>query len=164
MSQISQDPLTTFQPLCTFTPWFDSDLKLWFYGNQRLLKGKRACLPQCFGKGKLTESELRELENQTLDLILSGHIIVCGIHNEAHRRVAMCPLRWGSPRIVVVSGGFYHHFGPKIDHEPFYAAQRWRYEFDPYSDLIVSRRALNDKPTCSMSNATVDRLISQLKS
>jgi hypothetical protein len=72
------------------------------------------------------------------------------------------PLRWGAPRIVVVSGGFKYHLGPDLKDEPFRAARLWRYEFDRRTDLIVSRRAPDKLPTYASHNPTVDRLIARL--
>jgi hypothetical protein len=87
---------------------------------------------------------------------------VCGIHNPAHRRAAIVPLRWGAPRVLVVSGGFCFHLGVKLNQEPFRAARLWRYQWDPTTDLIISRRAPEKKPTFALHNPTVDRMIGQI--
>ncbi|HTQ10400.1 MAG TPA: hypothetical protein VMI31_10040, partial [Fimbriimonadaceae bacterium] len=55
--------------------------------------------------------------------------------------------------------GFYHHLGKDLKDELFRAARLWRYQFDPRTDLVVSRRAPDKKPTYAIHNPTVDRLI-----
>jgi DNA processing protein len=84
---------------------------------------------------------------------------VCGVHNEAHQRAAVVPLRWGAPRIVVFSGGIRFHLGPELRDEPFRAGRLWRYQWDPRTDLAISRREPRKLPTFARHNPTVDRLI-----
>jgi hypothetical protein len=132
---------------------------LWLYGNSRLLDGKLACVANACGPNHHLPRELDAVEREAEKLVLDGRALVCGIHNAAHQRAAVVPLRWGSPRIVVVSGGFYYHLGQDLKQEPFRAARLWRYEFDPRTDLAVSRRAPDKKPTYASHNPTVDRLI-----
>jgi len=105
---------------------------------------------------------LDTIERMTEELVLAGKIIVCGIHNPAHIRAACVPLRWGSPRIVVLSGGFHYHLGTDLKSEPFRAGRLWRYEWDAKTDLAVSRRAPEKLPTYAHYNTTVDRLIDML--
>jgi len=93
--------------------------------------------------------------------VLSAKVLVCGIHNAAHRRSAVVPLRWGTPRIVVFSGGFACHLGVNLDQEPFRIARLWRYGWDPLTDLAVSRSP-EKKPTYGPNNRTVDRLIERI--
>ena len=97
----------------------------------------------------------REVE----EIVLDGKVLVCGIHSPAHQRAAVVPLKWGSPRILILSGGFYHHLGENLKDEPFRTARLWRYQFDAKTDLVVSRRAPDKKPTFARHNPTVDRLI-----
>lgn len=61
-----------------------------------------------------------------------------------------------------MSGGFRHHLGEDLRSEPFRAARLWRYEFDPMTDLAVSRRHPSNKPTFGTHNPTIDRLIADL--
>jgi hypothetical protein len=135
---------------------------LWLYGNVRLLDTDLAHLPTAFGPPHHGPEVLDRLERETEELVLSGRIVVTGIHNPAHQRAAVVPLRWGSPRIVIVSGGFMYHLGLELDQEPFRAARLWRYRWDPQTDLIISRRAPEKFPTYAQHNPTVDRLIERV--
>ena len=143
-------------------PGFYPDAKLWLYGNVRLLGGPIAHFSGALGEPRQTPSQLDALEPQAEALVLAGKILVTGIHNAAHQRVAVVPLRWGAPRILVFSGGFYHHLGQKLTDEPFRAARLWRYQFDARTDLVISRRAPDRRPTFALYNPTVDRLIEQI--
>ena len=96
--------------------------------------------------------------------MLGGKVVVTGIHSPAHQRSAIVPLRWGAPRILVLSGGFHHHLGPNLKEEPFRAARLWRYQFDERTDLVISRRAPDKLPTFAQFNPTVDRLIQLITS
>lgn len=155
-SRVKQDQ-TSYDPILG-KPRYCEERKLWLYGNERLLYGKKTLV-------KLPEAEywsegvLADIEREAEDLVLSGHTIVTGIHNEAHRRVAVVPLRWGTPRIVVFSGGFTYHLGKDLNTEPFRAARWWRYEWDPTTDLAVSKRAPSKLPAYAKQNRTVDRLV-----
>lgn len=135
---------------------------LWLYGNVRLLWGKLAHVSSALGPPTHRRAELDAVEREAEEYVLGSRILVCGIHSPAHQRAAVVPLRWGSPRIVVVSGGFYHHFGSELKDEPFRAARLWRYQFDPMTDLAVSRRAPEKKPTFASHNPTVDRIVALL--
>lgn len=143
-------------------PGFYNPAGLWFYGNIRLLHGKLAHVEQACGNRDYTSSVLDSIEKESERLVLDGKILVCGVHGAGHQRAAIVPLRWGSPRIVVFSGGFQHHLGKDLDQEPFRSARLWRYKFDPKTDLVVSRRAPDRKPTYALFNPTVDRLIAEL--
>lgn len=143
-------------------PGFYPDAKLWLYGNVRLLDSDLVHLPAALGEPRQTPSQLDALEHQAEVLVLAGKILVTGIHNAAQQRVAVVPLRWGAPRILVLSGGFYHHLGQTLTDEPFRAARLWRYQFDPRQDLVISRRAPDRRPTFALYNPTVDRLIEQI--
>lgn len=146
----------------TEEPGFYPEAKLWLYGNVRLLGSQLACLPDSFGRDEHTPSQRDRLEADSEKVVLSGQVIVAGIHNAAHQRVAIVPLRWGAPRILVFSGGFHHHLGRELKEEPFRAARLWRYQFDARTDLVISRRAPEKLPTYASHNPTVDRLIQQI--
>lgn len=135
---------------------------LWLYGNVRLLHGKLSCVEGSLGPGPWDRAALDEIEQEAERRILSAEILVCGVHNEAHQRAAVVPLRWGAPRVIVFSGGIRVHLGSDLKNEPFRAARLWRYQWDPNTDLAVSRRAPTKLPTFSRYNATVDRLIRAL--
>jgi hypothetical protein len=133
--------------------------QLWLYGNVRLMDGRLACVERACGPPTHSEDELDLVAREAEDLVLNGKILVCGIHNPAHQRAAVVPLRWGSPRVLILSGGFYFHLGEYLKEEPFRAARLWRYQFDKHTDLVVSRRPPCRKPTFARHNPTIDRLI-----
>lgn len=143
-------------------PGYYEPARLWLYGNVRLFHSSLAYVTSALGVSDCSQDMLKEIEAEAERLVLDGKVLVCGIHNDAHRRSAVVPLRWGSPRIVVVSGGFKFHLGVDLEQEPFRAARLWRYKWDRLTDLIVSRRAPDKKPTFACSNPTVDRLIEKL--
>ncbi len=136
--------------------------QVWLYGNVRLLDTRLAHVESLMGVRHFYPAELNEVCKRAEDLVLDGKTLVCGVHNEGHMRAAIVPLRWGSPRIVIFSGGFKHHLGDELKREPFSAAALWRYEWDPRTDLAVSRRAPDKKPTYALYNPTVDRLVGKL--
>jgi len=135
---------------------------LWLYGNVRLLHGKLACVESAMGNRPWDCGALDDIEREAERRVLNTEILVCGVHNEAHRRAAVVPLRWGAPRVVVFSGGIRFHLGSDLRDEPFRAGRLWRYQWDPKTDLAVSRRAPRKLPTFSRVNHTVDRLIRAL--
>ncbi len=143
-------------------PGFYEPANLWLYGNTRLLESNLVCIPETFGHDCHSPSDLDEIERKTEQLVLDGQILVTGIHNSAHQRAAVVPLRWGAPRIVIFSGGFFHHLGKELNQEPFRTARLWRYEWDRNTDLGVSRRAPEKLPTYAKHNPSVDRLIDQI--
>jgi hypothetical protein len=143
-------------------PGFYESAGLWLYGNTRLLHGTLAYIPSAAGPNTHRPQELDAIEREAEDQVLSSKVLVCGIHSASHQRAALVPLRWGAPRIVVFSGGFFHHLGEKLKDEPFRAARLWRYAWDPRTDLAISRRAPEKKPTYATHNPTVDRLIAIL--
>lgn len=143
-------------------PRFYPDIGLWLYGNIKLLSAKRAYTCKCLGVPDPPPSLLDQIESDTEKLVLGGSVTVCGVHSDAWQRSAVVPLRWGSPRIVVFSGGFKHHLGEKLDQEPFKAARLWRYQWDPITDLAISRKAPDRPASRSLVNRVVDRLVVQI--
>lgn len=135
---------------------------LWLYGNVRLLHAKLSCVESASGPGPWDRTSLDDIEREAERRILSAEILVCGVHNEAHQRAAVVPLRWGAPRVIVFSGGIRVHLGADLKNEPFRAARLWRYQWDPKTDLAISRRDPKKPPTFSRHNPTVDRLIQAL--
>jgi DNA processing protein len=121
-----------------------------------------AFIEATFGHPYQSSAELDEIERQAEALVLASQVLVTGVHNPAHQRAAVVPLRWGAPRILVFSGGFLHHLGAKLKDEPFRAARLWRYQFDAQVDLVISRRAPDRLPTFARYNPTVDRLIQRV--
>ena len=124
-------------------PGFYIPGSIWLYGNTRLLAGDLACVTLCFDNPETIGPKiLEDIERKTEEFVLGGKTLVCGIHNDPHRRAAVVPLRWGAPRIVVVSGGFQHHLGENLKQEPFRAARLWRYGWDalPTSSCLAAHR------------------------
>lgn len=140
-------------------PGYHLPAGVWMYGNARLLSGDLAYLPTVLGPPDHAPDELDEIERQAEQLVLDAKVLVCATHSPAHQRAALVPLRWGAPRIVFFSGGFHYHLGEKLNQEPFRAARLWRYEWDKHTDLAISRRAPDKKPTYASFNPTVDRMI-----
>lgn len=127
-----------------------------------LLESRLAYVPATLGPGSRTPQELDYIERETETTVLNGNVLVCGVHNLAHQRAAIVPLRWGSPRIVVFSGGFRSHLGEDLNAEPFRAACLWRWAWDPKADLAVSLRHPGAKPTYALDNPTIDRLVAEI--
>lgn len=140
-------------------PGYYEPAGLWFYGNMKLLEADVATVELALGAPGHSRQDLAIVEGQAEKLVLANKVLVCGIHSPAQQTAAGVPLRWGSPRILVVSGGFKQHLGPDLKEEPFRAARLWRYQWDPVTDLIVSRRAPDRMPTFARHNPTVDRMI-----
>jgi len=140
-------------------PGFYEDGEVWLYGNARILQGHLAFVAGALGPNHQSLAELNAIEAEAERYVLDSKVLVCGTHSPAHQRAAVVPLRWGSPRILVLSGGFKHHLGEKLDQEPFRAARLWRYKWDPQTDLAISRRAPEKLPTFATHNPTVDRMI-----
>ncbi|MCW5943048.1 MAG: hypothetical protein KIS66_12510 [Fimbriimonadaceae bacterium] len=149
--------------LC-FQPFLHEVSGLWLYGNVRLLSSGLGTSPSARGPSSWDRANLARVQMEAEILVLSGGILVCGCHNDAHRLSAVVPLRYGAPRVLVLSGGFRYHLGPELDREPFAIAALWRYRFDPTTDLAVSRRAPDKPPTFARHNPTVDRLIVRIAS
>ncbi len=143
-------------------PGYHEPSGLWFYGNIRLLHASLVHIPHALGAIDVRPSVLDDIEREAETHVLQSRVLVCGFHNVAHMRSAIVPLRWGSPRIVVMSGGFKYHLGDDLLREPFLSATLWRERWDSRVDLAVSRRAPNKLPTFARHNATVDRLIMRL--
>ena len=143
-------------------PHFFPDAGLWVYGNSHLLGAALASIPRAFGPPSHNHSDLDLIEREAEKAVLGGKTLVTGIHSPAQQGVAIVPLRWGSPRILVLSGGISYHLGPTLKEEPFRAARLWRYQFDESTDLVISRRAPEKLPTFARFNPTIDRLIDRI--
>lgn len=143
----------------TDEPGYFEAARLWLYGNIKLLDRELCFAPTVLNPSDDEHRDMASAELESERLVLEGKVLVCGVHNDVHRRAAIVPLRWGAPRIVVLSGGFHHHLGPKLDQEPFRVARLWRYQWDPKTDLAISKRAPDRPPTFARHNPTVDRLI-----
>lgn len=144
---------------CKKQPCFLQTCQLWMYGNLDLLRMPLAFAPSTFDESMPYERRLDAIEQEAEGIVFLGKVLVCGIHNHWHQRGAVVPLRWGAPRIVVMSGGIRYHLGEDLDQEPFQTARLWRYEWDAGCDLAISRRAPDKLPTHSLNNPTIDHLI-----
>lgn len=140
-------------------PGFYEDGGVWLYGNVRALKANLAFVASACGQGERTPSQLDAISAEAMRFVMSSHVLVCGIQNRTHQRAAVVPLRWGAPRILVLSGGFKYHLGENLDQEPFREARLWRRSWDPLTDLAISRRAPDKLPTFTKNNPTIDRMI-----
>lgn len=143
-------------------PYLHDSSGLWVCGNVRLIDCNLACI-ESYSENP-AESELFDIELLAQEIVLSGQVLVTGIHCKGHRRAACVPLRWGGSRIVVLPGGFRYHLGQNLDQEPFREARLWRYQWDPNSDLVVSRRAPYKLPTFENQNESVGNLIKAIVS
>ena len=138
--------------------------KLWLYGNVILLDSNRSCSEVALTTHDTDSKLLDATERESEEIVLSGKTLVCGIHSELHQRAAIVPLRWGAPRIVVLGSGFYNHLGPDLDEELFQAARLWRYEFDPLTDLVISKYEPLDTSLSGKRTRGTDNLIRRIAS
>jgi len=143
-------------------PGYYEPADLWLYGNTRLLASHLVTIEALFGMDSESELSLNEIEREAENLVLQGKTLVTGINHTRYQRAAVVPLRWGAPRVLVVRGGFYMHLGPDLSQEPFLMARLWRYEFDPGSDLIISRQCPTAPKSTRTYLASIDRLIRQV--
>ncbi len=116
-------------------PGYYEPAGLWFYGNVRLLQSSLFYVPASLGPPTHLPRILDEIERDAEHHVLNSRTLVCGIHQAAHMRAAIVPLRWRSPRIVVLSRGFHFHLGKELTNEPFLSATLWRDRWDPKTDL-----------------------------
>lgn len=115
---------------CSSPPGF-----LFAYGNLSVVGQATFCVAQSRNP---SDEALRKLEKVVEEGVLSGGVLVTGANTPAYKRGAVVPLRWGSPRILVLDRGLFAALGDGLDQEPFPAARLWRYSFDPEVDLVVS--------------------------
>ena len=143
-------------------PVWSEPLGLWLYGNAALLSGPLGCAPSSLGPRAPDRRLLEAIDEEAERVVFGVGALVCGCHNDLHRRASLVPLRWGAPRVMVFSGGFRFHLGPDLGREPFALASLFRYVWDSRTDLAVSLRSPDKKPTYAAHNPTVDRLILRL--
>lgn len=108
---------------------------LFFYGNLRLLRSKTFAV-QSSRKSPLAFHET--LEALAEEGVERSEVLVAGHDTPEYQRVAVVPLRWGAPRILVLDMGMFAALGEDLEDEPFRLARLWRYKFDPQTDLVVS--------------------------
>lgn len=131
---------------------------LYFYGNQNLLKTDTFAV---MASRNIAESDLDLIERRTEEGVLAGRILVSAHTKDSYRTSAIVPLRWGSPRILVLDASFYQAHGENLEDEPFRAARLWRYKFDSTTDLAVTWIPPNQGGHRG-ANATRDRMIAGL--
>jgi DNA processing protein len=131
---------------------------LYMYGNEQLLQRKTFTVMA--SRGSLP-ADLREIETLAEQGVLQGEVLVTGHDRPEYQRAAVVPLRWGSPRILVLDRGLYEVLGPDLRQEAFRAARLWRYEFDSSTDLVVSPFHPT-LPFMGLNNQVRDRLIACL--
>jgi DNA processing protein len=128
---------------------------LFVYGNLAVLKQKTfsvAC------SRNPNDETLRNLEQAVEQGVLNGELLVTGANTHSYRRGAVVPLRWGSPRILVLDRGMFAALGDDLNEEPFRAARLWRYNFDPDVDLVLSPLR-PDAKYLPAANQTRDELV-----
>jgi DNA processing protein len=118
------------EEFCPDAPGF-----LFFYGNSRVLETRTFCV---LASRDISNSELDLVERTAEEGILVPQTLVTGTNTPAYQRSAVVPLRWGSPRVLVLDRGLFDALGKDLSREPFPAARLWRYRFDPVTDLVVS--------------------------
>ncbi len=131
---------------------------LFLYGNRKLLEAQTFC---ALSSRNTPPSYLERLERMAEEGVLASETLVSGHDTPEYQRTAIVPLRWGSPRVIVLDKGLFHALGENLTNEPFRAARLWRYQFDPMTDLAVS--SLNpDSSGQPDANRRRDRLIGAL--
>ncbi|MEI7576380.1 MAG: hypothetical protein WCK51_05765 [Armatimonadota bacterium] len=117
--------------------------ELYMYGNLKLLASDRFTLPIPVLE-EVTRQDTLEIHVPVAAEILKGRTLVTGVYSLLHDQAAVLPLRWGAPRILVLTSGFLESLGAKLDQELTPLSRRWWYEFDPLTDLVVSPFAPED--------------------
>ncbi|MBL8047571.1 MAG: DNA-processing protein DprA [Chthonomonas sp.] len=131
---------------------------LFLYGNMRLLNTKTFAV---MSSRKSPMAYLEQIEKLAEEGIEHSEVLVAGHDTKEYQRAAIVPLRWGSPRILVLDMGMFAALGENLDDEPFRTARLWRYKFDPQTDLVVS--AINPVwTTHPAANSKRDGLIAGL--
>lgn len=121
------EALTEFHP--------DPPGLLFFYGNHNLVKRPTFGI---FSSRKTSRAGLEAIDKAAEEGVLNGEVLVSGHDTPEYQRSAIAPLRWGAPRILVLTRGFFQALGPELKSEPFRAARLWRFQFDPTVDLVIS--------------------------
>jgi len=113
----------------------DSPGLVYFYGNVQLLSLETFAV---LSSRKSPPGALQQIEKCVEDGVLDGEILVTGHNTPEYQRAAVVPLRFGSPRIMVLDQGFFRALGKELKDEPFSSARLWRYQFDEKTDLAIS--------------------------
>ncbi len=105
---------------------------MWAYGNVRALLMRLSYV--CIQPG----DSHYQIEKRATEKVFRGKVLVCSYQYSENECAAVIPLRFGSPRILVVTGWIKRNLGPNLDRDPSPLARLWRYKFDPRVDLVLS--------------------------
>lgn len=131
---------------------------LYYYGNHRLLSGPTFAV---LASRKAPPVALAAIEQLTEERVLQGQILVSGHNTPEYRQSAVVPLRYGSPRVLVLDRELFDALGDDLHQEPFAAARLWRHEFDPKTDFAIT--AIHPhQPSHQGANRQRDRLVAAL--
>lgn len=108
------------------------------YGNLDLLRRDLAVVPGSFGPNVGDRLDWRRAHDAATEIAKGGRVLVTPVGTAVTRHVALVPLRWGNPRVLVLSCGIRTALGPRLRREPFFEAEAYRSRFDPRTDLVVS--------------------------
>lgn len=128
-------------PACVAERHPDPPTVLYLFGNRALFD--RPTLAALASRDATAEA-LQRLERIVEKWVLKPGVLVAGHDTTAYRRAAVVPLRWGSPRILVLDCGMFDALSEQLDREPFSTARLWRYRFDPQTDLVISAHRPGD--------------------
>ncbi|MBL1148646.1 MAG: hypothetical protein D8M53_00350 [Armatimonadetes bacterium] len=128
---------------------------LWLYGNTMVLSGATFAV---LGSRDVDKRAADEIERQAERGVLDAKSLVTSANSPAYQRAAVVPLRWGSPRVLVLDRGLFSALGPGLTDEPFRAARLWRFQFDPQTDLVVTEHRPHDG-FCRGHNARRDAAV-----
>lgn len=116
-------------------------LRLRAYGNLRLLESPAMYVNHNALRAGPDDAEtLKQIEVDTEAAILAGKVVVTTLGGVCAARAAVVSLRWGAPRILVLSCGIRKALGKDLTNEPLLCCRLWRYQFDPQTDLVLSTR------------------------
>lgn len=116
---------------------FDDDPPgfLFLFGNTQLLHSKTFCV---LSSRNSSPAALTQIEQLTEEGILSGEILVSGHNTPEYQRASIVPLRYGTPRILVLDRGLFTALGDDLNQELFPSARLWRFQFDARTDLVIT--------------------------
>lgn len=108
---------------------------LFLYGNTKLLNSKTFAV---ISSRKTPPAGLDLLETRAEQGVLNGEILVTGVNTAEYKRAALVPLRYGTPRIIVLDRGLFPSLGQNLNEELFASARLWRFQFDAKTDLVIT--------------------------
>jgi predicted Rossmann fold nucleotide-binding protein DprA/Smf involved in DNA uptake len=131
---------------------------LYLYGNRGLLERETFAT---MASRTLTQQGAERLQRIVEQWVLRPAVLVSSHSTQAYRQSAVVPLRWGTPRILVLDCGIFTGLKDDLATEPFPTARLWRYNFDAKTDLVISACRPKDR-TLGKHNRDRDWLISAL--